>query len=332
MSPDSSLVDKEIQELKDEKLNIEDQGDIANYLGINFNYEENGIMFMFQPQLIDQLIVDVKFKNTKNLPDTPALSTHILQQDKNAAPFNKYSHYRSVVKKLNYLEKGTRPDIGYGTHQYARFCEDPRASYGKVVEHLVKYLKSTRKQGIILKLDKTKSLEVYVDADFSGNWNKNTAEHDASTAKSRTGFVVMYAGCPIIWSSKLQTQVALSTTEVEYISLSQSLREVILVINLPNEMKENNISSVSWVPNVYCKAFEDNSGALELAKLPRMQPRTKHINLVYHHLKEYKHKAYYGTNNLYVCVILFFLLLMRMCVLGVVSLAIPKVILKNIEY
>ena len=52
-------------------------------------------------------------------------------------------------------------------------------------------------------------------------------------------------------------------------------------------MKENNISSVSSVPNVNYKAFEDNFGALELAKCLRMRPRTKHINLVYHHFREY---------------------------------------------
>ena len=55
---------------------------------------------------------------------------------------------------------------------------------------------------------------------IAGNWNINTAEHDASTEKSRLGYIVLYAGCPIIWSSKLQTQVALSTTEAEYVSLS----------------------------------------------------------------------------------------------------------------
>ena len=77
---------------------------------------------MSQPQLIDQLIVDVKFKNTKNLPDTPTLSTHILQRDENTAPFNKHFHYHSVVGKLNYLEMGTRPDIVYVTYHYARFC------------------------------------------------------------------------------------------------------------------------------------------------------------------------------------------------------------------
>ena len=51
-------------------------------------------------------------------------------------------------------------------------------------------------------------------------------------------------------------------------------------------MKENNIATVSAVPNVYYKALEDNSGALELAKTPKMRPRTTHINFVYHHFRE----------------------------------------------
>jgi len=35
-------------------------------------------------------------------------------------------------------------------------------------------------------------------------------------------------------------------------------------------------------PEVFCTAFEDNSGALEMARVPKMRPRTKHINLKYH--------------------------------------------------
>ena len=144
----------------------------------------------------------------------------------------------------------------------------------------------TKNKGIILKPDRTKSLEVFADADFSGNWNITTAADDASTAKSRTGYIILYAGCPIVWQSKLQTQCALSTTEAEYISLSQSLRTVIPIINLIEEMKTNNISTISTAPTVFCKAFEDNSGALELAKSPKLTPRTKHINITYHHFRE----------------------------------------------
>ena len=114
---------------------------------------------------------------------------------------------------------------------------------------------------------------IYADADFSGNWFKSTAPDDASTAKSRSGFIVFYAGCLIIWKSVLQTQVALSTTDAEYISLSQSLRDVIPIINLVKEIQKKKISTISSVPSVYCKAFEDNSGALEIAKSPKMRPR-----------------------------------------------------------
>ena len=51
-------------------------------------------------------------------------------------------------------------------------------------------------------------------------------------------------------------------------------------------MKSNNISTISTAPTVFCKAFEDNSGALELAKSPKLTLRTKHINLSYHHSRE----------------------------------------------
>lgn len=106
------------------------------------------------------------FKHTNNLTDTPALSTHILQRYQIAAPVNNHFHYRSVVGTINYLEKRIRPDAGYATHQCARFCEDSQATHKKVVEHFVKYLKSTRKEVIILKPDKNKSLEVYTNTIF----------------------------------------------------------------------------------------------------------------------------------------------------------------------
>ena len=51
-------------------------------------------------------------------------------------------------------------------------------------------------------------------------------------------------------------------------------------------MKSNNISTISTAPTVFCKAFEDNSGALELAKSPKLTPRTKHINLSYYYFRE----------------------------------------------
>ena len=288
LCPDSKKIDEAIKQLKQSDLELEDQGDIADYIGINFTHRDDGTIIMSQPQLIDQIVKDLQLKPNAHLPSIPALASRILQREENAKPcINTKFHYRSVVGKLNFLEKGTRPDIAYATHQVARFCEDPREAHVKAVLHLGKYLKHTRSDGIILNPNRLKSIEVYADADFAGNWNINTAEYDASTAKSRSGYIVLYAGCPIIWSSKLQTQVALSTTEAEYVSLSQALREVVPVMNLIKELKERKITTISSVPKVYCKAFEDNSGALELARSPKLRPRTKHINNTYHHFREY---------------------------------------------
>lgn len=128
--------------------------------------------------------------------------------------------YRSVVGKLNYLEKGTRPDIAYATHECARFSSDPKEEHGEAIKHIVRYLMETSDKGIILDPQERKSLEIYEDEDFAGNWFKKTADIDASTDNSRSGFIILYAGCPLTWFSKLQTQVSLSTTEAEYIALS----------------------------------------------------------------------------------------------------------------
>ena len=87
----------------------------------------------------------------------------------------------------------------------------------------------------------------------------------------------------VSWASKLQSQVALYTTKAEYIAMSQALRDIIPIMGLLQEMRERGFKVLCTDPYVYCKVFEDNSGALELARLPKLRPRTKHINVCYHH-------------------------------------------------
>ena len=223
------------------------------------------------------------------LKKIPAPSSHILQRDLNGQKFDSDRFdYRSVIGKLNYLEKGTRPDIAYATHQLARFCSEPKQSHGDAVIWLAKYLLSTRDEEIIFNPgNKLPELEVFADADFVGNWHRATAQWDVSTAKSRSGWIISIAGCPLIWHSKLQTQIALSTCEAEYYSLSQSLRDAIPVMNLLKELHKQGFHGKYNLPKVKCKAFEDNTGALELARLPKMRPRTKHINITYHHFRKH---------------------------------------------
>ena len=109
---------------------------------------------------------------------------------------------------------------------------------------------------------------------------------DSSTAKCCTGYVIKFAGCPIP-QIILQTEIALSSTESEYTSLSTVLHQVIPLMNMLRELREKNIVIKKYIPRIYCKVFEDNSGALELPRKPKLKPRTKFINCRYHHFRSF---------------------------------------------
>ena len=268
-------------------FDITDEGEIDTYLGVKITRPTPDTIELTQPHLIQQILDDVGMKSNTKTKDKAAPSSTILRRDLDGAPFNEPWEYRSIVGKLNFLEKSTRPEIAYAVHQCARFSSNPKQSHANAIKYLCRYLMATKDKGLILKADKSKSFEVHVDCDFAGNWVREDAMNDPSTAKSRTGFIISYGGCPVIWASRLQTEVVLSTTESEYVGLSESLRIAIVMMNLLSEMKSFGIPIIKTTPTVFCRLFEDNAGAIHLAKIPKMRPRTRHINQKYHHFREW---------------------------------------------
>ena len=121
---------------------------------------------------------------------TPSLSTIPLHKDANGQPMTNEFNYRSVIGKLNFLEKSTRPDIAYAVHQCARFSADQKQSHADAVKRIGRYLKGTPSVGITLRPDTQQSFQCWVDADFSGNWKPEGAQHDPMTAKSRSGWII----------------------------------------------------------------------------------------------------------------------------------------------
>jgi hypothetical protein len=274
----------QVLELLDDSFDMTDEGDLSDYLGVHIEELPDGKLSLTQPRLIDQVIEMLNFQaKTKSRP-TPASPTKILRKDEGGAPHQADWSYRSLIGKLNFLEKSTRPEIAYAVHQCARFSSNPKESHTDAATRVVRYLSGTRDQGLILNPTEH-SFECYADADFCGLWDHDTALEDPSTAKSRTGYVILYAGCPLIWASKLQGETALSTTEAEYISLSTALRETIPMMNLLEEFCDHKLVDARITPKVYCKAFEDNSGAFEMARMHKMRPRTKYLNTKWHHFR-----------------------------------------------
>ena len=157
--------------------------------------------------------------------------------------------------------------------------------HGKAIKRIGRCLKRTRDKGLIFSPNKNNGFEDWADADFAGDWNLKDSGCLHSTL-SRSGFIVKHASCPIAWSSKLQSEIALSTTEPECISLSQSVRDLIPLHNIFDELSEAYfIQKDDRITKTCSTVYEDNRGALELAREPKFRPKTKHIATKYHHFR-----------------------------------------------
>ena len=134
--------------------------------------------------------------------------------------------YRTLTSMLGYLQGTSRPDISIATHQCKRFNSCPKICHERYVKRICKYLLDTNDKGNIFQPDPTKGLECHVDADFSGGWASGEYSNTEAVL-SHTSFAISYAGCPIYWCSKLQTEMCIRRTEAEYVALSMATIEVI---------------------------------------------------------------------------------------------------------
>ena len=279
------ILDK-IKSLRSE-YDLTDEGPLNDYLGTRFNKRPDGSVELTQPRMIQRILEIVSLHQTETrvkTHDTPAVS--VLQTSTEDKPRAQKWHYRSAVGCLSYLQAMVRPDITMAVQQCARYNNAPMRSHEEAVKRICRYLLKTKDRGLILKPDKSKGLECYVDADFAGAWSKHSS-HDPKSVHSRTGFCIFYAGCPILWKSKVQSIIALSTTEAEYIALSSALREVIAIIHLLEELTRYNFPIHRATPKFVCRTFEDNQSCIKIATDHRTRPRSKHFALRLHHFRSY---------------------------------------------
>lgn len=122
---------------------------------------------------------------------------------------------------------------------------------------------------------------------FLRELHPHQAPADPDTARSRSGFVIFYARCPLLWQSKLQTEFALSTTKAELISMSQALRAALPIMEILKELRRAGFPLLPDLPSVKCKLFEDNNGAIELATTTKIRPCMRYINVKWFHFRHY---------------------------------------------
>ena len=176
--------------------------------------------------------------------------------------------YRELVGAVMYLMTCTRPDIAFAVGQLARNAHRPTRPDVIAAKRLLRYLQGTKNMGITLG-GSALSLRGYADADYAA---------DASSRRSTSGSVILLSDGPVMWSSRRQPCVTLSTAESEYVALSSAVQEIVWLRALLKEL--------GFGQKEPTEVMEDNQSAIAIATGANTSRRTKHIDVRYHYVRE----------------------------------------------
>ena len=276
--------EKRLQEIKGDfskKFDIKDLGELKYFLGMKVvQIKGNNYIWIGQPAYTKNLMKSYGMQDS-NPTSTPVDVNSKLQPAKDTdEPLNQ-TKYQSAVGSLMYLAVSTRPDISYAVNNLARFNSNPQKEHWTALKRVLRYLNGTINHGLLYKQGGPERLVGYSDADWAG---------DLSDRKSTSGYIFMFSGGPVSWSSKKQKCVALSTAEAEYVALSAAVQECIWLRQLEAEL-----SSTNDVPTLI---FEDNQSTIGMAKNPQFHGRAKHIDIRHHFVRE---QLAHGTIQLKYC-------------------------------
>lgn len=241
-------------------------GPVKNYLGIEINFDRSKkLITLNQSEYIKSLASKYNIENA-HLFNTP-METGLKIFPCETSDFSE-TFYRGLIGALLYVSINTRPDVAFSVNYLSRFLNTCSETHFKYALRILKYLYKTKDLSLTYSgnnFEKDDVLKCFVDSDWAG---------DPSGGRSTTGYVIYLYNNPIFWKSKKQSCIAKSSTEAEYIALSESVTEIIFIKNLANELFVN-------VP-LPIKMFEDNSGAVIIANYGNLTRKSRHISIQYH--------------------------------------------------
>lgn len=191
---------------------------------------------------------------------------------KDTTPLPDNYPFKDLVGSLLYLVTCTRPDIAHAVSVASR-TGSPTMEHWLRLKRILRYLKGTIDMGIRFRWEKQPELIGYSDSDYA---------NDVETRRSTTGFVILYGGAPIAWRCQRQSIVTLSTTEAEYVSGCEMVKELLPIRETLIELK-----AIDEKPT---QVRIDNLSTVRIAKDDGGQKRTKHIDVRAKWLNEHEER------------------------------------------
>ncbi|XP_072154388.1 uncharacterized protein [Bemisia tabaci] len=245
-------------------FNLKDLGKISNCLGmaVTQNEKSKTIKLSHEKYILELL---EKFNMTNCKPvSTPIIKT---QFDDLPADPSLEKTYQQLIGSLLYLSVTSRPDISYAVTFLSQFSKQPNHQHWTSAKRILRYLKGTSNHCLTYKKSNN-NLMGFADSDWANNDEKR---------KSFSGNVFIFSNGAVSWECHKQRTVALSSTEAEYLSLSDASKEAIYLKNLLEEL-----TGISGPITLNC----DNQSTLALAENPVHHRRTKHIDVRHHYIRE----------------------------------------------
>ena len=250
---------------------VTDMGEPSKILGIEVTQDGNTITIQ-QTQYLEKILRKYGMENA-NPVRTPLDPKTTLEKNPDQGDNEIKNLFQSMLGSLQYLSIATRPDITYAINRLGTYMQNPSHDHYNALKRVLRYLAGTRKHGI-----------TYGRTDDEGEHRPFHGYADAAYAnaddfKSTTGYTFLSSGGAITWGSKKQNVVALSSTEAEYVALSEAGKEALWLRSLYDEL--------GFKSNRPITIYGDNDGSITLAKNPIFHKRSKHIAIRWHWMRQY---------------------------------------------
>jgi hypothetical protein len=292
---EEATIDELISKMEKDKIWIRKEGDAEGFLGVDMK-RTFGTIILTQSGLTNRIVTALGLHSSYTGSKSTPAERAPLPKDANGELADPTVNYASVIGMLLYLSGHTRPDIAFAVSQCARYTFKPTKRHVAALKRIGRYLKGTADKGLILRPSKDLHVDCYPDADFAGLYGHEDPL-DPHCVRSRSGNVICLSGCPVMWSSKLQSCISLSTMEAEYVSLSSACKELLPLLDQIRELASAVGLPINKTTNMHVKIHEDNVGALTLANMEpgRFTPRSKHYALRLHWFRS---KVFDPSNNI----------------------------------